>query len=131
MRTYHGSCHCGAVRFEIDTDGIDTLGECNCSICHKKGALWHRVTEDRFRLLSGEDALHEYRFNTGIAQHLFCRHCGIYGFHHPRSAPDAYQVNVRCLDDFDGDLTALDIIRFDGQNWEASFKAANIMTGGE
>jgi hypothetical protein len=49
---------------------------------------------------------------------------GIYGFHHPRSAPDAYQVNVRCLDDFDGDLNTLEIIRFDGQNWEASFAAA-------
>ena len=74
------SCHCGAVRFEIDTDGIDSLGECNCSICHKKGALWHRVTEDRFRLISGEDALREYRFNTGIAQHLFCRHWAFMGF---------------------------------------------------
>jgi len=56
---------------------------------------------------------------------LFCRHCGIYGSHHPRSAPDAYQVNVRCLDDFDGDLNGLEIIRFDGRNWEVSFAALN------
>lgn len=83
------------------------------------------MPQDRFRLLSGEDALQEYQFNTGIARHLFCRHCGIYGSHHPRSAPDAYQVNVRCLDDFDGDLNGLEIIRFDGRNWEVSFAALN------
>ncbi len=123
MHTYHGSCHCGFVRFEIDTDGIDKLTECNCSICHKKGALFHRVPAERFRLTAGEDALVLYQFNKRIARHFFCRHCGIYAFHRPRSAPEAYQVNVRCLDDYDLAAAAPEIVRFDGQNWEVSFEA--------
>ncbi len=123
MHTYHGSCHCGAVRFEIDTPGIDTVIECNCSICHKKGALFHRVPEDRFRLVAGENALTHYQFNKRIARHFFCRQCGIYAFHHPRSAPEAYQINVRCLDDYDLAASAPEIVRFDGRNWEESFAA--------
>ncbi len=123
MHTYHGSCHCGAVRFEIDTDGIDTVTECNCSICHKKGALFHRVSAERFRLLAGEGELILYQFNKRIARHFFCRQCGIYPFHRPRSAPDSHQVNVRCLDDYDLAAAAPEIVRFDGQNWEASFEA--------
>ena len=123
MHTYHGSCHCGAVRFEIDTDGIDTVTECNCSICHKKGALFHRVPEERFRLLEGEGELSLYQFNKRIARHFFCRHCGIYAFHRPRSAPEAYLINVRCLDDYDLAAAAPEIVRFDGRNWEASFAA--------
>ncbi len=123
MHTYHGSCHCGAVRFEIDTDGIDTVTECNCSICHKKGALFHRVPAECFRLLAGEGELVLYQFNKRIARHFFCRQCGIYAFHRPRSAPDSYQVNVRCLDDYDLAAAAPEIVRFDGRNWEASFAA--------
>ena len=123
MHTYHGSCHCGAVRFEIDTDGIDTVTECTCSICHKKGALFHRVPADRFRLVAGEADLALYQFNKRIARHFFCRHCGIYAFHRPRSAPEAYQVNVRCLDDYDLANETPEIVRFDGRNWEESFAA--------
>ena len=62
MRTYHGSCHCGAVTFEVDTDLAD-LDECNCSICAKKGAVHHNVPPERFRLLSGEENLRRYQFN--------------------------------------------------------------------
>ena len=123
MHTYHGSCHCGFVRFEIDTDGIDKVTECNCSICHKKGALFHRVPAERFRLTAGEDDLTHYQFNKRIARHQFCGHCGIHPFHRPRSAPDAYQINVRCLDDYDLAAAAPEIVRFDGQNWEVSFEA--------
>jgi hypothetical protein len=125
MHTYHGSCHCGAVRFEIETEAIDTVIECNCSICHKKGALFHRVPEESFRLLAGEDALTLYQFNKRIAHHTFCRHCGIYPFHRPRSEPDSYRVNVRCLDDYDLTASAPEVFHFDGQNWEDSFAALN------
>ena len=52
----------------------------------------------RFRLLKGADSLSEYRFNTGTARHLFCRHCGVKSFYVPRSNPDGYSVNARCLD---------------------------------
>lgn len=117
MPTYHGSCHCGRVRFEVDAD-ITRLTQCNCSICRKKGALLLRVPPERFRLLAGEDALALYQFNTKVAKHYFCATCGLHPFAHPRAAPDQYAVNVRCLDDFDLEAAAPEIVPFDGRNWE-------------
>jgi len=81
------------------------------------------VPADRFRLIAGEDTLVLYQFNKQIARHSFCRQCGIHPFHRPRSAPDAYQINVRCLDDYDLTAAAPEIVHFDGQNWEESFAA--------
>ncbi len=100
IRTYQGSCHCGAVRFEVTT-ALEPAIRCNCSICRRKGAVMKRVDPENFRLLAGEDSLCEYRFNTGAATHYFCRTCGIYPFHHPRTAPDLYVVNLGCLDGVD------------------------------
>ena len=122
MQTYHGSCHCGAVTFEVDAD-LSRLGDCNCSICTKKGSVHHRVPENRFRLLSGTEALKAYQFNKKIASHFFCQNCGIHTYSHPRTAPEMFNVNVRCLDNFD--LRGAEFRRgtFDGQNWEAAFEA--------
>ena len=117
MPTYHGSCHCGRIRFEIEAT-IDTVTACNCSICAKKGILHHRVPPDRFRLVTGGDALGTYRFGTMAAQHLFCTVCGIHTFTRPRAAPELYTVNVRCLDDFDLAQAKPRIVAFDGRNWE-------------
>ena len=122
VQTLRGGCHCGKVRFEIETDP-SYVSECNCSICRKKGILHHRVSKENFRLLSGESELEEYRFNTGTARHYFCRSCGIHPFTHPRTAPEDYTVNFRCLDDFDLDSPTLERRRFDGQNWEEAVKS--------
>jgi hypothetical protein len=100
LRTYRGSCHCGAVRFEIDTD-FPELTTCDCSICRRKNALMVKVHESRMRILQGEDALREYRFHTHTARHFFCGTCGIYPFHRKRVTPDCFGVNVFCLEDFD------------------------------
>jgi len=117
MQTYTGSCHCGAVRFEIDTE-LDAVGICNCSICLRRNAVMHRVAAENFRLLAGEAALQLYRFNTGTATHYFCMTCGIYPFHRPRIAPEAYAVNVFCLDGVDRDTVAgLTLNRFDGKSF--------------
>ena len=124
MQTYRGSCHCGAVKYEVDAD-LSRLDRCNCSICTKKGGLFTRVPSDRFRLLHGKDELTLYQFNTKIAEHYFCKHCGIHPFGHPRSAPELTLVNVRCLDDFDLDTETYEINFFDGRNWEAAFAARN------
>jgi hypothetical protein len=83
-----------------------------------KGFLHLIVPRDRFALLSGEEALETYRFNTGVAQHLFCRHCGIHAFYVPRSDPDKIDVNVRCLDGVD--LATLAVTPFNGRDWEAA-----------
>ena len=100
MRKYRGSCHCGAVSFEIETD-FPELTTCDCSICRRKNALMVKVHESRFRLLAGEDSLTEYRFHTMTACHFFCRTCGIYPFHRKRVTPDYLGINVFCLHDFD------------------------------
>ncbi|HEY1077112.1 MAG TPA: GFA family protein [Fontimonas sp.] len=99
-RNYEGSCHCGAVRFAITTD-FPELTTCDCSICRRKNALMVKVHESAFRLLSGADALGEYRFHTQTARHYFCKICGIYPFHRKRVTPDHYGINVFCLEDFD------------------------------
>ncbi|HJP22664.1 MAG: GFA family protein [Alphaproteobacteria bacterium] len=116
MKTYRGSCHCGQVVFEIES-ALEQFAICNCSICRRKGALMHRVPADHFRLLEGENALTTYQFNTGTATHYFCRHCGIYPFHRPRVAPDAYSVNVNCLDLEPDEIAKVPVEKFDGQSF--------------
>ena len=73
MKTLEGGCHCGRVRFRVTAD-LDGVTICNCSICTKKG-IWHLIVPpERFELLSGQDALSTYTFNTGVAKHHFCKH---------------------------------------------------------
>lgn len=117
MAIHEGGCHCGRVRFRV-TGPLDEMSDCNCSMCTKKGFLHWIVAPERFELLSGGDDLTTYRFNTGVARHTFCRHCGIHAFYVPRSDPDKIDVNARCLDGVE--LGALEIERFDGRNWEAA-----------
>jgi hypothetical protein len=100
IETYRGSCHCGGVAFEIDSD-FPELTTCDCSICARKNALMVKVHESRFRLLAGENRLVEYRFNTHTAHHYFCGTCGIYPFHRKRVTPNFFGINVFCLDGFD------------------------------
>ncbi len=114
--THIGGCHCGAVRFEVDAPSELNVYECNCSICAMTGFI-HLIVPDRhFRLLDGADALTEYRFNTGTARHLFCRHCGVKSFYVPRSNPDGFSINVRCLQS--SSLASVRVETFDGRNWE-------------
>jgi hypothetical protein len=114
---YKGSCHCGAVAFEVEAPARLLVQDCNCSICTKAGFLHLIVPLSRFRLLRGEDHLTTYTFNTGVAKHTFCKTCGMKPFYTPRSNPDGIDVNVRCLDPVPGDMV---IEAFDGQNWEAN-----------
>jgi hypothetical protein len=92
------------------------VDQCNCSICSKSGYLHLIVPSSRFTLLRGEDELICYTFNTGAARHYFCRHCGIKSYYVPRSNPDGFSVNARCLDI--GSVASMSIKPFDGQNWE-------------
>ncbi|MFN0301473.1 MAG: GFA family protein [Burkholderiales bacterium] len=121
LPTHQGGCHCGTVRFEIRSS-LARITECNCSICTKKGVLLHRVDAEHFKIVSGADQLGLYQFGTNRAQHLFCRRCGIHSFSRPRAAPDAYAVNVRCLDRYPDVVQAAEVVHFDGQHWEEAAK---------
>ena len=117
---YRGSCHCGAVAFEVEAPEDITAQDCNCSICARTGFLHLIVPEQRFKLLKGADQITIYSFNTGVARHTFCKVCGIKAFYTARSNPDGIDVNVRCLDAAPKTLT---LETFDGRNWEANAAA--------
>jgi hypothetical protein len=117
MRAHAGGCHCGAVRFEAELPEKVEAQSCNCSMCEKLGFIHIIVPESRFQITAGEDAITAYTFNTGVAKHTFCSVCGVKAFYRPRSNPDGWSVNARCLDD--PKALDIDVEAFDGRNWEA------------
>ncbi len=116
MTTHKGGCHCGSVQIEIEAPAVIQASRCNCSICNMSGFLHLFVSNKNFRLLKGEEALTTYTFNTGVAQHRFCKHCGIKSYYVPRSHPGGLSINVNCLDP--STLESVEETPFDGRNWE-------------
>lgn len=111
MPAYSGSCHCGAVRFTVTAE-IDHVRVCDCSICHRRGALLFRVSEDQLALETPLEELALYQFHTRTAKDYFCKTCGILPFRRPRTAPDQWSINVRCLEGID--LDAIRVERVHG-----------------
>ena len=116
MTQHEGGCHCGRVRFMVEAPEEMQVADCNCSICRMTGYLHLFVSTGDFQLLRGDDGLVTYTFNTGVAKHYFCSHCGIKSFYVPRSHPDGISVNVNCLDQ--STIKSIAVEPFDGQNWE-------------
>ena len=99
LKTYRGSCHCGAVRFRVRLrDGFNSIRRCTCSYCRMRGAIAVSVALADIEFITGEENLTLYQFNTRTAQHYFCKTCGIYTHHQRRSDPSLFGVNVACLD---------------------------------
>jgi hypothetical protein len=117
--THKGGCHCGKVRFEVTAPAEFEITDCDCSMCSRTGYQHLMVPQAQFRLLSEAADLVTYQFNTRTAKHLFCRHCGIKSFYVPRSHPDGYSVNVRCLDE--GTFRITGVRKIDGRNWEKTY----------
>jgi hypothetical protein len=117
IRTYLGSCHCGAVRFEADLDLAQGSFRCNCSIC-RRTRFWPAVARpEGFRLLAGVGELTEYRFHTRKNLHYFCRHCGVRPFGVGTETPIGRMVgvNIGCLEGLSEDeLAAIPINFVDG-----------------
>ena len=124
-RIYHGSCHCGAVKFEADLDLTLPTYRCNCSIC-RRTRFWPAVVGAAgFRLLQGRDDLTKYLFNTRKNEHWFCRHCGVRAFGHGTETPmgEMFGVNLGCLDDVtDDELARAPIVYVDGRadRWQSA-----------
>lgn len=116
-----GGCHCGAVRFEAVIRKVMESQVCNCSICRKCGFQHLIVPAGRFKLIAGEDRMNEYRFGSGEARHLFCKECGVKSYYVPRSNPDGFSLNVRCLDLPLG--AEVEFREFDGRNWSKNAAA--------
>lgn len=121
--TYYGGCHCQKVRYKI-TASLEEVIECDCSICLKKGLLHLIVKASDFQLIQGKEALTVYEFNTKTAKHYFCSICGISSYYIPRSHPQDYSINARCLDQFP-DIPGLTIKSFSGKNWEENIHKIN------
>lgn len=120
MKQYKGSCHCGAVQFEVMLDPSQAT-YCNCSICKKKGAIYAATSDDALTFINGKDDLTLYQFGTHTAKHYFCKTCGIHPLARPRIALHLWVVNLNCIDEIEP--TALNPQTFDGKNWEQSAKA--------
>ena len=119
MPTYRGSCHCGAVAFEVDGE-LDHVVLCNCSYCSRAGYLHWNVEPKRLRLLTPPSAYHTYQFGTRTSKSHFCTTCGISPFRVPRSDPHLLDVNVRCLEGVD--VASLRVQPFDGAHWEEAMQ---------
>ena len=116
MSLHKGGCHCGKVTFEVETPTDVTVAKCNCSMCSTCGFIHLIVEKDKFKLLSGQDDITTYTFNTHTAKHKFCRHCGIKSFYVPRSHPEGISVNLNSLDL--SKFNSINYKDFDGDNWE-------------
>jgi hypothetical protein len=123
LKTYQGSCHCGAIKFEADLDLEQSTYRCNCSIC-RRNRFWPAVAREAgFRLLKGEAELTQYLFNTKKNQHYFCKHCGVRPFGIGTETPigKMYGINLGCLEGVsEEELSRLPITYVDGlhDNWQ-------------
>lgn len=115
MSVLSGSCHCGAVRFIVTlSEDIASARRCDCSLCARRGAVTVSAAKDDITYTAGQDNLTLYQFNTRVAEHYFCKTCGIYTHHRRRSDPDEIGVNLACLEGHTPFLAQ--VLVYDGQN---------------
>ena len=114
MKEYIGGCHCGEVKFSFLSEESVEIWKCNCSICDMLDYEHLFIKHDLLKIISGKDSIEEYLFKTETAKHFFCKLCGIKSFYQPRSHPDAFSVNLKCVEN---PPEVHEIIHFDGLNF--------------
>ena len=119
MKEFTGSCHCGGVKYKFFSDELVDIWNCNCSICDLLNYQHLFVKHELFEIISGHELLSEYNFGTGSAKHYFCKVCGVKSFYQPRSHPEMFSINFKCVDD---PPKVKQVINFDGINFEESIK---------
>ena len=113
MKEYLGGCHCGAIKFKFSSEESIEIWKCNCSICKMSDYEHLFINHKDFKIIKGNNQLSEYSFGTKQAKHLFCKSCGMKSFYQPRSHPDSYSVNLKCVDK---PPKVMNIVNFDGEN---------------
>jgi len=121
MQKALGNCHCGAIRFKIQSS-FEELTTCDCSLCEMRNAVMLKIAEADLQLIEGEKHLTEYQWNMQIAKHYFCKICGIYLFHNKRAAPDYLGINIHCLQDIS--ISNIKIRQTDGKDMSVKSKNA-------
>lgn len=111
-----GGCHCGAVAWSADLTKDIEAHECNCTLCGMMGFAHVIVPKSKFHMIKGEEKLSLYTYNTHAAKHYFCSVCGVKSFYVPRSNPDGYSLNLRCMDT--SVFETVKVVPFDGLHWE-------------
>ena len=122
MQKYLGNCHCKSVSFEFVSEEKVTLIKCNCSICFHTNYLHLIIPHDNFKLLKGANFLITYKFNTNLAEHYFCKVCGIKSFYQPRSHKNSYSINYNSVNK---PPEINKIINFNGKNFEENIQRIN------
>ena len=115
MKEYIGGCHCGEVKFSFLSEESVEIWKCNCSICDMLDYEHLFIKHDLLKIISGKDSIEEYLFKTETAKHFFCKICGIYTHHNPRSNPAMTGFNLGCIDEVDT-FSLKDILISDGHN---------------
>ena len=110
---FQGSCHCGRINFQVkDTRISEDLYKCNCSLCKKKGIVMKPLEKNLFKLIKGEEFLSSYKWNKLIAEHFFCKICGVYTHHKRRRNPEQISINFACLENInfpsEGEINCVD-----------------------
>lgn len=116
---YKGQCHCKKINFNFLCKEKVTLLECNCSICLPYRYLHLIIENKKFNLISDMNHLISYKFRTKVADHLFCKNCGIKSFYKPASHPNSVSVNYHSITN---PPKIKKIIPFDGKNWDEAVK---------
>tara|TARA_B100001175_G_C18990326_1_gene394059 strand:- start:21 stop:377 length:357 start_codon:yes stop_codon:yes gene_type:complete len=112
-KEYFGRCHCGEIKFKFLSNEYVEIWKCNCSICDLINYEHLFIKHEDFQIIQGSNSVSEYSFGTKKAKHLFCKKCGIKSFYQPRSHPDSYSINLKCVDI---GPAIKNVVQFDGKN---------------